>query len=77
MPTTTGLKADGDKVLSFWQAKTKCRTCRPGARCRHHEGSAEGDGAPVTLDEALKRYGEVLLRARRDGYNAHNGPAIT
>ena len=34
-----GLKADGDKVLSFWQAKDRSAEAgRTQARCQHHDG---------------------------------------
>ena len=61
-----GLKADGDKVLSFWQAKTEVQKLA-GKKLDADTMTATDDGAPVTLDEALKQYDAALLErgARR------------
>lgn len=57
----SGLKADGEKILTFWQAKTEVQKLagkKPGVE------TATGDnGAVLTLDEALKAY-ELELRKR-------------
>ena len=64
-----GLKADGDKVLSFWQAKTEVQKLA-GRKLDADIMTATDDGAPVTLDEALKQYGAALLERGARVYNA-------
>lgn len=61
-----GLKADGDKVLSFWQAKTEVQKLA-GNKSRGDIGTDGDDGsATVTVDEALTAY-EAALRRRGAG----------
>ena len=47
-----GLKADGEKVLSFWQAKTEVQRLT-GGKSRRGDGD---NSAVITLDEALTAY---------------------
>jgi len=54
-----GLKADGEKVLNFWQAKTEVQKLtgrKPGV------ADDNGVGDCLTLDAALKGYEPTLLR---------------
>ncbi|MCK1447762.1 site-specific integrase [Bradyrhizobium sp. 2] len=60
------LKADGEKVLNFWQAKSKAQAMtgrKPGI------DTPMADGAPITLDDATKIHEADLLRR---GSNVHN-----
>ena len=61
-----GLKPDGAKVLSFWQAKTEVQ------KLAGWTNDAAENTAPViiTLDEALKGYGSALRNRGADAYNA-------
>jgi hypothetical protein len=56
-----GLKADGEKVLTFWQAKTEVQKLS-GRRSRADATASDKSGAVITLDEALKAYEPTLLR---------------
>lgn len=61
------LKADGERVLNFWQAKSKAQEMtgrKPGA-----DILPIADGAPITLDDAMKIHEADLLRR---GSNVHN-----
>jgi hypothetical protein len=56
-----GLKAGGEKALSFWQASTEVqKLTRPDEPrgCDNHEGGR----AVITVDEALKTYEPTLLQ---------------
>jgi integrase len=64
-----GLQADGDKVLSFWQAKAKVQNL-VGRKLDADIMSAADEGAPITLDEALTQYGAALKERGADVYNA-------
>ncbi len=55
-----GLKPDGDKALSFWQAKTAAQKLS-GRKLDANFTTAADDGAPITLDAALTDYGAALL----------------
>ncbi|MGX1352474.1 integrase [Bradyrhizobium elkanii] len=61
------LKADGEKVLNFWQAKSKAQQMtgrKPGI-----DTLPVADGAPITLDDATKIHEADLMRR---GSNVHN-----
>ena len=58
------------KVLSFWQAKTEAQKLA-GRKLDASIMTATDDGAPVTLDEALKQYGAALLER---GARVRNAP---
>jgi integrase len=67
-----GLTADGDKVLSFWQAKEKVQNL-VGRKLDADimRAAADDDGAPIiTLDKALTDYGAALKVRGADVYNA-------
>jgi integrase len=64
-----GLEANGETVLSFWQAKIEVQKLagrKPGADTM----VVIDDGAPITLDAALKQYGAALLERGARTYNA-------
>jgi integrase len=66
-----GLKPDGDKVLTFWQAKAKVQELagkRPGPE--HHAAPDSGD-TMLTLDEALILYKRTLSERGAGAYNAN------
>jgi hypothetical protein len=63
-----GLKADGEKVLSFWQAKTEVQKLT-GRKCRADTTTAD-DSAVITLDEALTAYEPTLRKRGANVYNA-------
>ncbi|WP_354132177.1 site-specific integrase [Bradyrhizobium sp. RT4b] len=63
------LKADGDKVLNFWQARTEALKLA-GRKSRADTAAAiSSDGAPVTLADAMSIHEADLLRR---GSNVHN-----
>jgi integrase len=64
-----GQKADGEKVLSFWQAKTEVQKLT-GKTGGADTTPASHDGAVITLDEALKGYGPTLQKRGARLYNA-------
>ena len=64
-----GLKADGVKVLSFWQAKTEVQKLA-GRTSRADATTADDGGAVVTLGEALTAYEPTLLRRGARASNA-------
>ena len=55
-----GLKPDGDKVLSFWQAKEKVQNLVGRKLDADILTVAADDGAPITLDKALTDYANAL-----------------
>ncbi|MGY8682471.1 site-specific integrase [Bradyrhizobium sp. UFLA05-153] len=62
------LKADGEKVLNFWQAKNKAQQMtgrKPGT-----DTLPVADGAPITLDDATKIHEADLLRRGSNVYNS-------
>ena len=61
-----GLKADGEKVLSFWQAKTEVQRLT-GGKSRRGDGD---NSAVITLDEALTAYEPTLRKRGANVYNA-------
>lgn len=64
-----GVKADGDKVLTFWQAKAKVQNL-VGRKLDADILTADDGAALVTLDKALKDYGAALLARGARAYNA-------
>ena len=56
-----GLKTDGEKVLTFWQAKTEVQKLAR-RKSRADATTADDSGEVVMLDEALKAYEPTLLR---------------
>ncbi len=54
-----GVKPDGDKTLTFWQAKAKVQNL-VGRKLDADIMTATEDGAPITLDAALTDYGAAL-----------------
>jgi integrase len=65
-----GLKADGDKVLTFWQAKSEVQKLTGRASRMDGIGKTSDSGAVVTLDEALTAYEATLLARGARVYNA-------
>src|SRR6516165_8550868 len=64
-----GLKADGERVLSFWQAKTEVQKLT-GKTGGADTTSASHDGAVITLDEVLTAYEPTLRKRGANVYNA-------
>ena len=54
-----GLKADGEKVLTFWQAKSEVQKLT--GRTSRADATTAGDRPVITIDEALKAYEPTLL----------------
>jgi integrase len=64
-----GLKADGVKVLSFWQARTEVQ--KLAGQQEDRAGAPDANHAPaITLDEALTSYESALRKRGADVYNA-------
>jgi integrase len=63
-----GVKPDGDKVLTFWQAKSEAQKLA-GRKLDASIMTATDDGAPITLDAALTQYGAALLERGALVYN--------
>jgi integrase len=64
-----GLKADGEKVLTYWQAKTEAQKLS-GRTSRRDATATDDSGAVITIDEALSAYEPTLLRRGARLYNA-------
>jgi hypothetical protein len=64
-----GLKADGEKVLNFWQAKTEVQKLS-GRTSRADATTPDNSTAVLTVDEALTAYGPTLLRRGARAFNA-------
>jgi integrase len=66
-----GLKADGDKILTFWQARTEVQRLT-GKTSRADATSENGAsvGAMLTIDEALTAYEPTLARRGANIRNA-------
>lgn len=61
-----GLKADGDKVLSFWQAKSAVQKLTG-----KQPGTKQDDSGPIiTIDEVLTAYEPMLQKRGARVYNA-------
>jgi integrase len=64
-----GLKADGEKILTFWQAKTEVQKLT-GRTHGAEVTTADHGGAAMTLDEALTAYEPTLRKRGANVYNA-------
>jgi integrase len=66
-----GLKADGQRVLSFWQAKTEVQKLTGRKSRTIATDCGDGDNsAVITLDEALTAYEPTLRKRGANVYNA-------
>ena len=65
----TSLKADGAKVLNFWQARTEALKLA-GKKSRADTATAGDDGAPVTLADAMEMHKADLQERGSNVYNA-------
>ena len=64
-----GLKADGEKILTFWQAKTEVKKFA-GKKLGADTTTTGDDGAVITVDEALTQYEPTLRKRGARVYNA-------
>jgi integrase len=64
-----GLKPDGAKILSFWQAKTEVQKLA-GRKVPAGANEPAGGSSAITLDEALTGYEATLRQRGADVYNA-------